>query len=1469
MYDNSNQEIAMEALLFSNIKSLRVYNGQKQCPLPRGERAGFGNAFFMIAPTKISGDESLFGGFIRYRSPFLYKHYLVDFYYREKIGKTRIINNNTGLYKKQFEKLKLAGVRQILHNNKKKKLEEHPNVLINLGNWHELFFKYRFTRSIKLMCTDYIHFLSQKINDPLFDDYDKTLYIDLNKWFDSPNKKIGFDKKSMNNPISILLLTIYKFPDVLKSLGKFTLIIANPSHGSFIKIDYNEMIPKRYNLIKSRLLSIEGVNNYINQETINAEEKIANEENPDNYVSNKIVPDKISKTLDTSNKNNSINNKEKQISSNRLTLDNDDAIVNDIVNKFNAERKLKAEKVRRQIIAGLKKNLVGDIDDITDSVSDEFDEFDKNEFPEIIESEEDLDNEIESVVNEYLDENPDILNGGNITDAIDKAQKAVKKKVYIVKFTPERTVEKLQKMGFLQKIHDEKVGSQSFEDLKSKIIDEKDVSPAVKTTNVNIVKSRFANFDKCYNEKKLMKDIHQSVGILSKANIKVYITDINEEDTSDQLTLKKTLTYKLKDENDNEMTVKFDIPIIIEDRYLYINGSEKEIRHQLILKPIVKTKADTVQLVTAYNKIFITRHGNNDYRTLALLKYLRKNEDEFHVKGGNSTLLNGDYITTMEFDMIAKYIYEFQIGDAVFITDISKLLSTLDKLGIKYDKIDTDKNLIVGYHKKNKTPIYIDKATESFTEKVMSYLPDNIRDELKKLTMKSWKSRYMYTKAKILEKNVPLIVLLLYFDGFKNVMEKANIEYKFINEDEAKEIDLYEWGLVELSDGYIAWKRYPIENSLLMNGLTNIPTDLYSYEELESKDTYIYMLSQFFNYTNMSFNLDQYKDFMIDDIAREILLDHGQPTELVELMIYANKLLTTNSYLPETHMTNMRLRSNEIISLCVYKAITDAYNVYRKSQHNRKIKKISVKQNEVIQRLYDSDLLEDVSTLNPILQLSKSYGVTYKGVRGIGMDKAMTLDKRAYNESMLGVLGITTSPDAGVGINRQLTLEPNITSTRGYIDVVGKENVDNLSGANLLTAAELLTPLGVQHDDPARTAMAYKQSMYMIPEEESDPVLIGNGVEKIIPYHMSSKFTVVAKDDGKVIEIKNGLMVIEYNDKTYQTINISKQIKRNAASGFYIPSQLITNKKVGDKVTKNEVVAWDDKAFEKNSNDLSASMRLGSLLKIAIIPEWDIYEDSAPISQNASRKMTTTMIMDREVTLSKNAHIYDMVKIGDWVNAGDPLIKFDNTHNDPDVVAFMNAMREKMSEEDADQIIESNSTVKKSKYSGTVVDIKIYSTVDLEELSPSLQKVVSEYYNRLKEQQSVLDKYSNPGDLKYYKSGQLITEFPEKVKPDYQGKIKGVKVDEGVLIIFFIEFKDRMGKGDKLASEFALKSITSHVIDEGLEPYSELHPDEPVDLIVAPLAISARKTPSIFLAMFGNKCLIEAFRHLKDFWFNN
>jgi hypothetical protein len=98
------------------------------------------------------------------------------------------------------------------------------------------------------------------------------------------------------------------------------------------------------------------------------------------------------------------------------------------------------------------------------------------------------------------------------------------------------------------------------------------------------------------------------------------------------------------------------------------------------------------------------------------------------------------------------------------------------------------------------------------------------------------------------------------------------------------------------------------------------------------------------------------------------------------------------------------------------------------------------------------------------------------------------------------------------------------------------------------------------------------------------------------------------------------------------------------------------------------------------------------------------------------------------------------------------------------------------------------------------------------------------------------------------------------------GVIKGQKVENAVLIEFYIEHGDIMGVGDKLAFFTALKGIICEVIPEGYEPWSEFRPDEEVSSLLAPSSILKRQTPSILFTLLGNKVIVELKRKLEEIY---
>lgn len=1393
-------------------------------------KSGYQNAIFLLSPKKENTYESLSSPFIDFRMG-LYKYYLIDFIYKEKIGFKKYVANNTTIFQKEFHQRAFNGSLRIVTNtNKMDVLKRKLNLLVDLGEWNSIYFKFQVRSSLEKICSDYINYLAKRINDSDYEDYRKILYVDLGQWFDV-RSKISLNRKNLTNPVSILLVTLYKHPELLVKLQGIDFLFANAITRKAMKVSASDITKKNYMRIKQKILSMiseecQDVENLNESSTLN--------ETPSNKPLLEMTPEELSSKLNES------------------------------------PQKKKEEKIRKKLLGELTKNLLGDeVEDITEEFEDD------EESAEDIQVDDDKINEIKNIANDYMDQHPELLQDENTTVSLKEITDVVKQRYYIHEYAPQYTDKQLKKIQELTDIQKSVIGSldDTIQDMESKTIETTDYSNVVSTKNVNLTQSKFVNFDRDYNEKKLQKDIDNCVAQLSNAKTKVFIIDKEEIDSSTPMDLKKTMIYHLQDENGKQMKLKFDLPIIFEDHYMHIHGNKKVIQHIFNLKPLVKTGKNSVQIVSNYQKMFFSLSKSIDVKTNSLLRFILANKKELNVVSGNGVAVNTKYKGTREYNTIAKKIVQFQINQYMFILDTNALEELLTKNKISFKNINKSKELIIGYDLKEKKLLKMN-IDDSFVDTVFKYMPEEYVEAVKKIGRKSNGGKLlMYTKTKPLATDIPLALLLFYFEGFSTVMKKAKIEYEIIPKDDKKQkrfdFDVFDWGYTELADGYIKWKRYPYENSLFMNGLNSLPMDNYTMEDLESKDTYMYLLTNLYDYANQTFNLDQYYDFMIDPLTKEILTDLHLPTDLVSLCILANKMLVSEDFAEnaEAELRNMRIRSNDILAYHTYKAITEAYNQYRKTQHRKNPKPISVKQDAVIRKLLKqpASAMADASSLNPVLEISKLHNITYKGEAGTNEEHAFKLNIRAYNESMLGVLGITTANDSGVGINRQLTLEPNITSTRGYIDIAGQENVEKLNSAQLLTPNEMLTPLGVQHDDPARTAMMYKQSMYMVPVEDSDSVLIGNGIEKVLPYHLSSEFVIYAKDDGKVVEKTDDYIVVKYKDGTYRTIDTTIQMKKNAAAGFYIPIQMKTNLKLGDKVVKNEILAWDDRTFKKDGNEKEVSMRLGPLVKIAIIPEWDVYEDSAPISKNCSERLATQMVMPVTVSLNKDAYVSKMVKIGDHVNAGDTLITFDDFHDDPDVAALIKAMRE----DQAEDIVESSSTTKKTHYTGEIADIQVITTVELDSLSDSLKKIVSSYWKKIEKKDRLLEKYKNEGDMNFYKSGNLITQSATPVEPDYRGNVKGTHVEEGVIITFYVSFRDVMARGDKLSSEFALKSINSHVIEEGLEAVSEDCQDEPIDLIIAPLSVTARKTPSIFLAMFGNKLCIYAKRRLAEYWFNN
>ena len=323
-----------------------------------------------------------------------------------------------------------------------------------------------------------------------------------------------------------------------------------------------------------------------------------------------------------------------------------------------------------------------------------------------------------------------------------------------------------------------------------------------------------------------------------------------------------------------------------------------------------------------------------------------------------------------------------------------------------------------------------------------------------------------------------------------------------------------------------------------------------------------------------------------------------------------------------------------------------------------------------------------------------------------------------------------------------------------------------------------------------------KQSKHVIAVKKSSPVLISNGVEEVARFELSSDFVVNADEAGEIVDYDEAskIMIAKYKSGKCQAINLGGTIVKNGGGGFFLSNKLITTLKVGDKFKANDVLAYH-KDFFTNSKFNNCRMNMGTLTKVGIMSTYNTYQDATMITEKFSEEAATEMVFVKQVSIGKNSNVEYMVKVGQEIKVGDSLIQFDDSYDDES----LNALLAGLSGAQQEELMAGSRNDVPSKYSGVIEDIKIYSTVETDELSPSLRKIVTKYYNKIDKKKKFLEKYDPESKTSIVKCGMLVTDTNKKISPNKFGVIKGVKVEEGVMIEFYIKHSEPLEIGSKIA----------------------------------------------------------------------
>lgn len=986
-----------------------------------------------------------------------------------------------------------------------------------------------------------------------------------------------------------------------------------------------------------------------------------------------------------------------------------------------------------------------------------------------------------------------------------------------------------------------------------------DLSSKVETIDDEWANLKKPNFEADYNiDADIMKCLHS---LSQNKDIPMSVIDVTVEDRSTSEDSILTYTVHLEDSLGKRHTLRFDMPKIINKRFLRLRGNDKIIPGQLINLPIIKTDEDTVQVVSNYNKIFITRYGQVgkiNQSTNALIRALTKlkeNNYKLEVKDGDAVAspskidLGNNAKISAKYELPAEYVELSKIFNKVTTSDGRVYYFNRDELIHKLEekkvKVESDQGfMVVGITKDNQAITVPETG-------VSSALINHLGIHEYAYTFMKPGARMTYSQASILNSKIPLIVVMAYTAGLTGALNAAGVEYNLTEKRPTNTKNYFKF-----NDGFLSFNdNYAPDAALLVNGLSVINTQEYSLTDIDTKAMWLDVLDDFGG-RNRADGLDSFANLMMDPITVEVCKTYKLPTDYIEVLAYASSLLTTNKFNRHTDITGNRFRTNERLVHFLYKSLATSYGMYlREIKNNRKDAKMTMKQSAVIDMALADVTTSDLSKLSPLLELESANTVTFKGLSGMNSDRSYSLDKRTYDKTMINKLSMSTGFSATVGINRQSTINMGIESTKGYIKSGGE--LDRMSDANTLSITEALTPFGTTRDDPFRTAMTFIQtSKHGMRTTEQDPLLVSNGADQALPYLTSDTFAHKAKWNAVVEEITNDYMIIanKSNPKEKEFIDLREKVEKNSDGGFFITIKLDTfkNYKKGDSIKAGDIVAYDKSSYSDTVGIGNLAYNIGTLTKIAIMHTDKGFEDSAIISQDLSKKMASEIVLQVDVLMDAKDIDIQCVEVGKELHEGEVIMSYRAALEDQDATDIINKMVQKNAGNDSKELMDEIGKIKvKSKVTGKLQDIKVYSTIPTSEMSKSLASFVNKYNGPVDKMKSKLSKLGIDGS-QYGTSGVLPPV----------GKLK--HCEGKVLVEFYIKYHDKMSVGDKLVYFSALKGVVKEIFPEGKEPYSEYRPEEKVHSFLPVGSINARMVSSVLTLGSINKVLIELDRHVKD-----
>lgn len=221
------------------------------------------------------------------------------------------------------------------------------------------------------------------------------------------------------------------------------------------------------------------------------------------------------------------------------------------------------------------------------------------------------------------------------------------------------------------------------------------------------------------------------------------------------------------------------------------------------------------------------------------------------------------------------------------------------------------------------------------------------------------------------------------------------------------------------------------------------------------------------------------------------------------------------------------------------------------------------------------------------------------------------------------------------------------------------------------------------------------------------------GYENIIAHRTSELYSKIATDDGKVVEVVDDCLTVEYKDGTQDKYPLGLAI--GEASGEYHRHTRVTDLKVGDKFEKGEVIGWDDQWFARDPFcPGQVALKAGRMCRITLVEDQDVYEDSIAISKELAMESRTPYIKINRFPIDVEQILDMKVKVGDSIEQDAILCNIEDAHlRDGEAVSDF---KEEVNKLGIKQI--------RAKHHGKIIKIEVIYNSPLDKMSENLRAFV-------------------------------------------------------------------------------------------------------------------------------------------------